>query len=394
MKESVHCLEDLLMVGYSTLLKTLNQEGLPLKPILVVSFQDGSFEPHSLNIKPKQNIRKEVKNYLAGKTGVTGYQFMFQTEFDLLGDKISYTMEYFYTGYYANLRTTFLEYSDDQYHFSEAKGIKIKQYDSLVDEIQEEIAEFNELSKEPSQLDYKSLEKAIEEESVVKLKALIDSGHDINQTNDWGETVLMDAASRGFVEGIEFILTQNPNINHRCDLGNTALSLAIWSGSTKGLDLLLKHGAQFDPIDIHNLAFSNENGTTIDEFIEVLNQNQVSYDLNHRDSAGYTPLLRACSEANDDNILDLIKHGADVHITGPNSENCLHLLTAFESSYSKKLIQKLIDLGADLDQKTQGTFEAFGVEFKAGSTPLDIAYRIKSTDIIQLLEERAALKSE
>lgn len=84
-----------------------------------------------------------------------------------------------------------------------------------------------------------------------KIVALfIKNGCDVNESNEYGHSVLMVAASFGSPEVLELLLKSGADATHKRTVGNyTALMLAAFQGDIKKVNILLKYGADKDAKD-------------------------------------------------------------------------------------------------------------------------------------------------
>ncbi len=91
-------------------------------------------------------------------------------------------------------------------------------------------------------LDSQLLEAA-EDGETEKVKALLESGADVNAKDLIGLTPLMLAASLGYTETVATLLEAGANLEAKDILGHTTLGLAESGGHTEVVELLKKAGA-------------------------------------------------------------------------------------------------------------------------------------------------------
>jgi hypothetical protein len=76
-----------------------------------------------------------------------------------------------------------------------------------------------------------------------KLQALLNSGADVNVTNEFGETPLHRAVMSENIEVMTILLNSGANINAKKITGMTPLNKAIYFGKTDAAVFLIQHGA-------------------------------------------------------------------------------------------------------------------------------------------------------
>jgi len=84
---------------------------------------------------------------------------------------------------------------------------------------------------------------AIEGRDVRRLQILLDEGTDPNTKGHEGQTLLMEAAGRGFGEGVRLLLLSGARLDTRTDRGHTALMYAAMALSEEVVRILLEAGA-------------------------------------------------------------------------------------------------------------------------------------------------------
>ena len=96
-------------------------------------------------------------------------------------------------------------------------------------------------------------------------------GADINHENEYGNTALIVASSRGHPDVVRDLLARGADVNHASTVGYTSLLLASMQGHTEIVGMLLEKGADVRHIDhgrCSALTFAYHNHHT--EIIEML----------------------------------------------------------------------------------------------------------------------------
>jgi ankyrin repeat protein len=170
---------------------------------------------------------------------------------------------------------------------------------------------------------------------------------------DGTTTYLVDAASRGILKAVQFLLENgvDPNTSiTSINPGQTALLAAACHGHADVVHLLLQHGADFSVLDHPNrfsameyavnsensamvrsllsagasptfrrLSFNGSGGADAREIIRMLIAH--GFDINKRDDWGRTPLMWAADHAPLEMVRFLIDSGADVNLVSGKNMN-------------------------------------------------------------------------
>jgi ankyrin repeat protein len=208
----------------------------------------------------------------------------------------------------------------------------------------------------------KNFGSAISKPDFEEAARLLKQGADINrliptvETDERGmyegtTTYLIEAASRGQIQTVRFLLENaaNPNIVASFT-GQTALLAAASRGHSEIVDVLLEHGADSSAVDhpskfsaieygianenasvvrsllgagarpiFRRLSFNKEGGTAARDIVLMLLERGV--DINKRDDWGRTPLMWAAQSAPLETVQFLIDCGADVNIVSGKNMN-------------------------------------------------------------------------
>lgn len=137
----------------------------------------------------------------------------------------------------------------------------------------------------------------------------------VRSVTGYGGTALIDAAARGHVHVVRYLVTKGADVNHRNLHGWTALYMACRNGQREVVALLLKEGA--------DVGLTNSYGLTPlmraareghPEVLRLLLEHGGSR-LDARDSDGKTALWWACYWGHQQEARILLEAGADPTIT-------------------------------------------------------------------------------
>ena len=82
---------------------------------------------------------------------------------------------------------------------------------------------------------------AIENESNLMTKRLVELGADLSHTDNQGRSPLYYAASYGWMDNMHYLLSLNVDVNCKTILGRTPLTKASWNGRIDIVQILLDH---------------------------------------------------------------------------------------------------------------------------------------------------------
>ena len=222
------------------------------------------------------------------------------------------------------------------------------------------------------------------------LQAIIDHDADVNATNKNNFSALMIACENGNVDAIHVLLKVGSNTNIVGTYGRTSLILAVYSDSSKEvLQAIIDHGADVNATDKNNYTalmiacwkghvnaihvllkagsdtnIANESGTTC--LLHAVNSNcskevlqaimDHGADVNATRKGNYTVLMKACEIRHEDAIYVILKVGYDTNIADQNGNTCL--LYAVNNNCNKKVLQAIIDYGADVNATDKDNYIA------------------------------------
>lgn len=229
----------------------------------------------------------------------------------------------------------------------EAGGVKLLSEQYPVD--------IKETARELSDDEIKELVKdLITQKKLDELKALLDSGVDVNMIISSGDSLLMTACSYSNSEMVKLLLTYNPNINYQDEYGNTALNLAIdnkWHYKEM-IPLLLEAGA-----DPNSKAGA---GRTAQKVSTVLSK-ITSLALNNKSEEEYQ-------------IIEMfLSHGADPNIADERAGSIPLMAAAYKGDV--RVVKLFLEYGVDSNLKDN-----------QGRTALDMAIKKQQQEVIDLLQ--------
>jgi ankyrin repeat protein len=152
-----------------------------------------------------------------------------------------------------------------------------------------------------------AIECAIARGSLIILRCLFARGAFIPEINQNEEDILMDAASKGHADIVEFLITEGNMQNNAKDLqGMTALHRAALFGNTETIKILLEYGTSPDTLTnlIRDDVLENIFGDKLNEFGIT------------KEGKNISPLMIATARQNYGDVNLLLDHQAKVDIGG------------------------------------------------------------------------------
>ncbi|MFC1835882.1 ankyrin repeat domain-containing protein [Thermodesulfobacteriota bacterium] len=209
------------------------------------------------------------------------------------------------------------------------------------------------------------------------VKLFLRLGFDVNETNRYGRTPLMQAVERGRQSSARLLLDRGADVNFKGRDGWTALYFACSRNRSNLVKLLLARGADVN-------ASTNHGWTPL--MIACNHPEQVSLliangaDVNARERYDKTVLMRAASMGLKDSVKLLLDHGADTGARDREGRTALMHVCAY-GYYGKDcrgVAALLLERGADLQARDN-----------KGKTASDWAERHRRPDLKAFLEEYA-----
>ena len=178
-------------------------------------------------------------------------------------------------------------------------------------------------------------------------------------------------------EIIQEIIDYGAGVNAVNNRGRTALLLGCFYRQMDSVRVLLGAGA--DPTIADKEGFSCLHAAidlycSIDILQELIDHGAHTYA---RRKDGTNALLRACRTGQSESVRFLLEAGADVSITKPNDNTCLHV--AVQGNCCKGTLQQIIERGVNVN-----------IVNKMGKTALILACESAQSESVNLLLEKAA----
>ncbi len=230
------------------------------------------------------------------------------------------------------------------------------------------------------------------------IASFIESGIDINETDNEGNNALHIAVEKNDIETAKVLIDNGANVNQKNSAGNTALSIAVMKGQKEYYDmvrLLLALEADPNITDQHGLTLiekiiyiliyvNNYEHTSMpfalaeilgddeeedsilsmnkDDYMKNILELMISYkiaDLSRLDSQGNPYFFILIITGNDELARLLFRYGADVNQSNKNNQNILQYYLEFasnnklDSNMTNKRIKEIIKFGVNLDYRDE-----------------------------------------
>jgi len=186
---------------------------------------------------------------------------------------------------------------------------------------------------------------AIRQRDVIKVKAVLEGGTDVNAKDKSGQTPLHLAANEPNTEIIALLLTKGANVNATNNIGWTPLFGAALHGNRAIAELLLAKGASFNAksksgeTPLHLMPFDGKPVVA-----ELLLSKGANIDV--RGPIDQTPLHIAAYHGKTEIADFLLAHRADVNAHDSNGATPLHLAVRQKS---QAIVERLLANGADVN---------------------------------------------
>ncbi len=166
---------------------------------------------------------------------------------------------------------------------------------------------------------YEEFNRALANDDVSTLTALLRKGMDPNTVNEKGEAALLAAAREGSPQVVKTLLQARAKVDVQSPFGDTPIMLAALRGSLPIVKLLREAGAQINRPGWTPLLYAALNGHNA--VIEYLLSSGA--DLAFNAPNGVTPIMLAVRSDKADTLKLLISYGLDVNARNEKGESAL-----------------------------------------------------------------------
>ena len=211
-----------------------------------------------------------------------------------------------------------------------------------------------------------------------RLKSILGIVRDINFMDDTGATALHHAASGGYNDIVQLLLSKGASIEAVDEDIDTPLHIAAWNGHTSTVELLLSKGASIEAEDkykntpLYNAAHYGHPST-----VELLLSKGASIEATN--NYNHTPLHFAAGNGYTSTVELLLSKGASIEVTDKDNNTPLHFAAGNGHTSTMEL---LLSKGASIEATNNNN-----------NTPLYLARQYDKTKIAKLLERAKATSS-
>lgn len=216
------------------------------------------------------------------------------------------------------------------------------------------------------------------------LELFIKAGIPLDAVNEQGQTAIMIASEKGYVDILKTLVKSNPALLKRVDKdGNTALMIASRLGQEKSVSVLCENGAEvnFTASTKDGAATALQTALDVPDFREehfriVQYLLQRGADVKGKNAEGQSPLLFAADRGRAEAASVLIENGADMN--DADKKGIFPLLSAACKGHAD-VVALLLEKGANMN-----------LALPDGHTPLMCAARAGHVETIKVLLEKGA----
>ncbi len=239
-----------------------------------------------------------------------------------------------------------------------------------------------------------------------EIERLISKGADINGETEKGATPLVFAVANNQLNSVKTLLAHNPDVNKMTSNDETPLIISVKNQNAAIAEALLRGGADIDLAD--------KSGATPLHYASLIGSFDMADlllyyepDCNKKANDGTTPLMAAIYSGNDD-IADLLfRNGANLEAR--DNAGFTPLLIASQNG-DTLMMNLLIKEGVDIYEKNDYNYNALALAIesnqmlavelllekgdkwtspeKGGVNPYNVAYAMGRKNIVELLEKK------
>ncbi|XP_059147597.1 uncharacterized protein LOC131935253 [Physella acuta] len=201
----------------------------------------------------------------------------------------------------------------------------------------------NHLTEKSKKSDWAALKKTAFVCELDMFKFILEFKNEIDNTDNYVLTPLMQASYRGQIDQIKILLDQGSDCNALTSNGLNAIMMATFNNHYYVVDLLIRRKTNYNFINsdgISALMLASAMGHA--KTVEVLLGYEV--DVNVKCKSGLTALMLAALGGFEDVVDLLIKHNADCNMVNDINKSCL--IIAAENR-NVRIVKSLLDNQAD-----------------------------------------------
>jgi len=197
---------------------------------------------------------------------------------------------------------------------------------------------------------------------------------DINETNFYGRTLLMDAAQKGDINTVERLLKHGADIQVKDNDGNTACMLAALSGNDAIAQLLMEHGAN---INGRNVAGDNvmHMAARLDNPALISQLRNLGANIKEKNARKFTPLSVAVKHKKENSVEALLNAGAEVDVARDSTKTTALLMMVGQYG-TVKIVELLLSFAKTSADEAEVIANAITQAARYGNTAV-LEYCIK-----------------
>lgn len=189
---------------------------------------------------------------------------------------------------------------------------------------------------------------AAQDNNIEVVESLTKNGANLNITNDLKKSPLRYAIWRGYLKVIDILIRGGVQLNDQDQRGWTPLIEATRYNKKQIIEKLVKHGASLDITDRDvKSAYDYAHGNIPVMFI--LDKSILS----RQDAIGDTLLITSCRRKKEDDILFLVRKGADIHFKNILGESAIDVLMKHDDLPAKLqafLEKTILEIGCEYNE--------------------------------------------
>lgn len=205
---------------------------------------------------------------------------------------------------------------------------------------------------------------AVKQRNLYKLDRMIARGFDVNCTNKKGITALYIAIANEDIKLIRYLVYRGADIDFEKRGVDTPLEYACYLKRYKSIKELIRLGCNVNNMGCQYAAAYGNN-----KLVKFLLKK--GYDINWKDSEGYTALHWAVQEGHLETVKLLIENGCDINIMDAAGHTPLYVAAGENRS---EIAKYLLEHNADANLNND-------------TSPLEIAKAFGNKEVVKVLKE-------